>query len=85
MNILVDVLKHSSKVESEYDIDILVLKDSNFADLNLQISCDNELIDLKTIGYYDLRKSDESKKFISDLRCLYQFFDVVIMEERKED
>ena len=84
MNILVDVLKQISKEESEYNIEILVLKDSNFADLNLQISCDNELVNLKTIESYDLRKSDESKKFISDLRCLYQFFDVMIIEEREE-
>lgn len=82
MNILVDVLKQINKEESEYDISILVLKDSNFVDLNLQISYCNELVDLRTIKFYDLRKSDESKKFISDLRCLYQFFDVIIIEER---
>lgn len=85
MNILLDVLKQISKEESDYDIEILVLKDSNFADLNLQISCDNELVHLKTIESYDLRKENERKKYITDIRYLYQWFNVIVMEQRKED
>lgn len=82
MDILLNVLKQISKEESEYETEILVLKDSNFADLNLQISCDNEVIHLRTIESYDLRKENERKKYISDIRYLYQWFNVMIIEER---
>ena len=82
MNILLDVLKQISNEESECDIDILVLKDSNFADLNLQISYCNKIVDVKTIESYDLRNSIERKKYITDIRFLYQWFNVIIIEER---
>lgn len=88
MNILIDVLKQISKEESEYNLEILVLKDSNFADVNLKISDCNELLDLREIESYDLRKEDERNKYATDLRCLYQFFDILVIEEReirKED
>lgn len=85
MNILADVLKQISKEETEYAISILVLKDSNFADLNLQIYCCNELVDLKTIEVYDLRKEIEYRKYKTDIRYLQQWFNVVTIEERKED
>ena len=81
---MLNVLKQISKEESEYDIEILVLKDSNFADLNLQISYGDEF-DLKTIETYDLRKEIEHKKYITDIRYLQQWFNVMIIEERKED
>ena len=85
MDLLAKVIQGTLEERSEYDIEILVLKDSNFADLNLQISCDNELVHLKTIESYDLRKENERKKYITDIRYLYQWFNVMIIEERKED
>lgn len=84
MDLLTKVLQGTLEERSEYAVEILVLKDSEFAVLNLQVTYENELIHLKYLSDYDLRVEKEREQYESDIEYLNNWFNVIIMNEKGE-
>lgn len=84
MDLLTKVLQGTLEERSEYAVEILVLKDSEFAVLNLQVTYENELIHLKYLSDYDLRVEKEREQYKSDIEYLNNWFNVIIMNEKGE-
>lgn len=82
MDILVKVLSQTFKERSEYEVEILVIKDSEIVDLNLQVTYKNELIHLRFLEDYNLKDEQQRKQYESDIQYLNNWFDIIIMEER---
>lgn len=84
MDLLTKVLQGTLEERSEYAVEILVLKDSEFAVLNLQVTYENELIHLKYLSDYDLRVEKEREQYESDIEYLNNWFNIIIMNEKGE-